>query len=218
MRCGRSKRRAWPIVVCLCLQPAVAGATDPATGRVLLERRPAPPPEPASSEYERPGVYGGLGPSYLFQHFDGSVSGAGFGDSWGFYSRLGYRLDEFFAIEGLFEYGDLFSSPQSPLDLSTESFHVAGKVHLPIDRLHPYLYGGVGFLNVDATIGKGSETIDVASGIGFAGRVGGGFDLWLNDRFSLTADFSYVMPTGEVGDYYYTSVTWGLRYSFPETR
>jgi len=168
----------------------------------------------AEDEFNRPGPYVGLGGSYLVEGFQDRTGRGDFGNSLGFNARGGYRFNDFFAAEGIYEYGDDFGSGRlANSDIQTNAFTVNGKLLLPLERFQPYLEGGVGFLNANADGPVANSAFD-ASGTSFAGRFGSGVDVWATENVSLFLDASYTIPVDEVSDLYYFSFGWGARYNF----
>ena len=51
-------------------------------------------------------------------------------------------------------------------------------------------------------------------GTNFAGRFGGGVDLFATENVAIFLDASYTMPIHEVSDLYYFSFGWGAKYVF----
>jgi hypothetical protein len=48
----------------------------------------------------------------------------------------------------------------------------------------------------------------------FAGRLGGGIDVYLTGNWVLTADAIYTIGSGDVSDFPYLSIGWGFAYRF----
>lgn len=158
--------------------------------------------------YNRPGAFAGLGGSYAVSAFQGSLKDL-FGDSLGFQARGGYRFNEFFALEGIYEYEDDFGARIGQGSLWTNAFTGNSKLILPLGRFQPYLSGGVGFLNVNASS-------DVDGKFTFLGRVAGGVDLALTERVAVFLDAAYNIPGGDgvLSDFQYFSFGWGGKVSF----
>jgi opacity protein-like surface antigen len=177
----------------------------------------------AADVWNRPGPYVGLGAAGGLEEFDERVGG-NFGDSAGFNFQAGYRFTEFFALEGLYEYMDEFGHTEHFLpdltaetDIRTHNFSVMGKGILPFGPVQPYIKGGVGFLNADVDTrlkGLGQKVHDGGSDTEFAGRVDGGIDLMATPNLSLQLDAGYVLPTEDLSDLNYISVSLGVRYIF----
>ena len=177
----------------------------------------------AQRGYTGPGPYLGIGPAGGFAAFQGDLQD--FGNSYGFNARGGYRFNDFLAAEALYEYMDDFGSPVTVnnrtaghVDITTHNFSLLGKVILPTGTfLEPYLVGGVGFLNADGSADVNTRNVRVSgaeSDTEFAGRVGGGFDVWITQHIAAYVDTAYVMPTGDLSDLRYFSLGAGVKYSF----
>ena len=181
----------------------------------------------AGDEFNRPGPYVGIGPSGGLTNFGGDLSG--FGNSYGFNARGGYRFNDYMAIEGLYEYMDDFGNSETSRNrrvkasasIQTSNFTMAVKLIFPtlgISQLQPFVSGGIGFLNANGS-GKlsvdGSERVDrTPSTTEFAGRVDGGVDYFLTRDVSTFFDVGYVIPTGELSNMNYLSLGAGIKYNF----
>lgn len=157
-------------------------------------------------DFNREGAYAGLGGVYAVSAFQGPAKDV-FGDSLGFQARGGYRLDEIFAVEGLYEYVDDFGVKRFDGGIWTNHASVNGKLILPLDRFQPYLSGGVGFLNANAN-GDGKWA--------FVGRFSAGTDLAITEHVALFLDAAYLVPSGGgvMSDLQYFSFGWGGKYLF----
>ena len=179
----------------------------------------------AADAFNRPGPYLGLGMAGGLSNFGGVARGAD--DSVGFNFRGGYRFNDYLAIEGLYEYMDEFrKSVQGPLgnkvtaDIGTNNFSLMGKVILPtlgLSQLQPFVSGGIGFMEASGTShlhlanasfhGGGSSTE-------FAGRVDGGADYFFTPQISTFFDVGYVIPTEQLDNLHYLSLSVGVKYNF----
>jgi len=177
----------------------------------------------AQRGYTGPGPYVGIGPAGGFAAFQGDLPS--FGDSYGFNARGGYRFNDFLAVEALYEYMDDFGSTVTlnnrttgHLDITTNNFSLLGKVILPTGtRIEPFLVGGVGFLNANGSADFDTRRAQVNGGSSdteFAGRIGGGVDVWLTEHVAAYVDSAYVMPTSTLSDLRYFSLGGGIKYSF----
>jgi opacity protein-like surface antigen len=167
--------------------------------------------------FNRPGPYVGLGASWMVSGFQDRTASGDFGNSWGGNARFGYRTNEIFAVEGVYEYGDDFGAHQvvpRGARIRTNSFSVNGKLIVPVGRFQPYLMGGVGFLNADADPSIADRSSWDADGTSFMGRFGGGVDLWATENVALYVDTAYTIPVDEVSDLYHFSLGWGAKYAF----
>jgi hypothetical protein len=203
--------------LCLGIASAVALALLAGTARA------------ADDDFDRPGPYVGAGAAGGFSAFQGSLKSGKFDDSVGFDVRAGYRFPQHLmgaalAAEGVYEYMDDFgsaakfgSSGDAKADIRTNNFSVMGKLILPIQRFQPYLTGGVGFLEQgsrrrlkDIGLSDGGSDQDIE----FAGRFGGGVDVYLTQNVSLDVDTAYVIPRGGLSDMQYFSLSGGAQYHF----
>jgi hypothetical protein len=165
--------------------------------------------------FNRPGPYVGIGGSYMISGFQGAAKDGDFGNTLGLNARAGYRLNEYWALEGIYEYGDDFGAHQvAPgARIRTNSGTVNAKLLLPLGRFQPYLEGGVGALGASANGGLRHTSWNV-DGTNFAGRFGGGVDLYATENIALYLDTAYTMPIGDVNDLYHFSFGWGAKYAF----
>ena len=165
--------------------------------------------------YNRPGPYVGVGGSYMVPGFQDGARSADFGDTLGFNVRGGYRLNEYWAFEGLYEYGDFNAHQVLPGEhIQTNTFMGGTKLILPLGRFQPYLSGSAGFVNANADKALRRDTNWDVDGTNFAGRFGGGVDLFATENVAIFLDASYTMPIHEVSDLYYFSFGWGAKYVF----
>ena len=166
--------------------------------------------------YNRPGPYVGVGGSYMISGFQDGARGGDFGDTLGFNVRGGYRLNEYWAFEGLYEYGDTFGAHQvvPGAEIQTNTFMGGAKLIVPLGRFQPYLSGSAGFVNGNADKALRRNTNWDVDGTNFAGRFGGGVDLFATENVAIFLDASYTMPIHEVSDLYYFSFGWGAKYVF----
>jgi len=169
----------------------------------------------AEDEFNRPGPYAGIGGSYMVSGFQDGAASGDFGDTLGFNARGGYRIDDYWAIEGIYEYGDDFGARQvAPgAGIQTNAFTVNGKLLVPLGRFQPYLMGGVGFVNANADRALRQTGWDV-DGTSFAGRFGGGVDLYATENVAIYLDAAYTIPIDEVSDLNHFSFGWGAKYAF----
>ena len=78
----------------------------------------------------------------------------------------------------------------------------------PLQRVQPYLTAGP---SLQWAQFRDSNRDDKG---GFAGRLGGGFDVYLTPHLALTADAKYTLGTDDLTAYRYWSVGWGFVYRF----
>jgi hypothetical protein len=213
--------RAFGRVVGFCTATVLAcagtGLADEVRGGEIIvpDERVAPPPamaEPpaAGPDYNRIGPYVSAAVSYAVPAFQGILKNLDVDNGWGFNVRGGYRLNEYFAIEGHYEYINDFPLDQGGPRIWFNTFTVNGKLILPLGRFQPFLYGGPGFQNVNADFDQAGNYGDTY----FAGRFGTGLDLYLTEQISILLDASYVIGPDDVFDLQYFSTAWGMKYAF----
>jgi opacity protein-like surface antigen len=179
----------------------------------------------ATDIYNRPGPYLGLGVAGGLTEFSGALRRAD--DSIGFNFRGGYRFNEYYAIEGLYEYMDDFSKEVTgPLGnkfkakIGTNNFSLMGKVILPtlgLSQLQPFVAGGIGFMETsgDAKLQiRNGQFQRGGSSTEFAGRVDGGLDYFFTPEISTFFDLGYVIPTDQLENLKYLSLSAGVKYNF----
>jgi len=153
-----------------------------------------------AQDFARPGFYGSLNGVYSVELFD-NVPSSTVTNPVGGSARFGYRLNEFFAAEAQAEYSGNFSDLSG--ELSQSLITLNGKVYLPYGRVHPYATVGLGAVIAAFDPGSNEES--------FVARVGGGFDVYLNEHFGLLIESTYNMPTDNpIDDGTYVSIGWGL--------
>ncbi len=207
----------------------------------LLAVGPALADDGESSVFGKPGFYLGAGGVYASDIFETKIEDIvedSFGvsanvdvdNSWGAGGRLGYRLGSWFAAEIQYEWIDPFDVdlsavgiPIGSASLEAQTVTLNGRLIAPTWRTQPYLLVGIGgafYDFTDNTVGNilgGSD-----SKTGFAGRTGGGLDVYLTNSLVLNAEANVLLTTenfntpaaGELDDLYYLSVGVGLRYQF----
>jgi opacity protein-like surface antigen len=178
-------------------------------------------------EFNRPGWSVGAGASGLISGFQGALGRLDYGNTAGFNVHGGYRFNEFLALDGVYEYGDSFGRSSKVFgkvisgssSINTNAVTVGPKLILPLGRFQPYLDGGVGFVEASGNVRVTDNVTGVtrsggANGAGFAGRFGGGIDLYLTENWSIYGDNAYTITATGPSNVYYYSFGVGGRYSF----
>jgi opacity protein-like surface antigen len=181
-------------------------------------------------EFNRRGFFIGLGASGMVPGFQGILGKADFGNTAGLNFHAGYRLNEYFALDSVFEYGADFGRSGKTRtigqqvitrssSIQTAAFTVGPKLILPLGRFQPYLDGGIGFINANGNVDVEDQTTGRTvgggrTGSGFAGRFGGGVDVFVTPKWSLYVDNAYTIPAEGPTDVYYYSFGLGGRYNF----
>lgn len=198
-----------------------ARADEIKAGEIIVPEEPPPPPPAAVApveevDYNRPGFYLGLGPSFFAENFEGNIGRLGACDTWGFHARAGYRFLDFLAVEGLYEFANDFGdeiNDNNRYRLQSNVFTANLKAIAPLGRVQPYLGGGVGFMKPNQSRVGVFQNFDFDR-FDFTGRVNGGLDFYLTDQISLGADANWVIPTNTLEDLEYISVNFGGRFIF----
>lgn len=176
--------------------------------------------------YARTGVYAGLAGSVAFEDFDSgltlpglagapiSVAYGDFDPSLGLHARGGYRLHPNVAAEVHLEWlsgfdGSVRIGGGAPMNATLEALAFGANLKLyPLrGRFQPFVTLGAGALQIEET-GTGADEWD------FAGRLGGGIDVYVTEQIAVSLDTTYVLPTDLLQGYEYVSFGWGLLYRF----
>ena len=141
--------------------------------------------------------------------------------------RLGYRAAPFIAVEGSVDYMPLGIRTEVPVtgglaDLETKALLGTANLKLyPGDwRVQPYALAGVGALYATNTCKLNGVALDcLTAGISddetaFAGKFGGGLDVYLSPHVALNGELAYVMPTQDLSGFRYLSYTASLVFRF----
>lgn len=172
-------------------------------------------PDPEAG-FAHTGPYIGGGYTRSLEDFDGLASGVTADDSHGLNLKFGYRGSEYAAIEA--DYSDMFGydlNTTSPDEIEgfvgTVNLKLFPTATLSFNRLQPYVFGGLGYVALDAT------NYDTA----FATRYGIGADLYLTQTTLLYAEFGAVNPgnqgsTDNLHDFDFVNLNFGVQFRFGE--
>jgi opacity protein-like surface antigen len=173
-----------------------------------------------AEDFSRTGWYAGARGVYTQNDFD--VAGHA-EDDFGFNVFGGYRLFSFLASDFEFEYIDALrveGNAGNP-NFDVRTFVLAWnfrayplsfvlKPESALQRVQPYLSAGVSNQWVQLQRLSGGDRDEG----NFAGRLGGGIDVYLTGNWVLTADAIYTIGSGDVSDFPYLSIGWGFAYRF----
>jgi hypothetical protein len=153
-----------------------------------------------AQDFDRSGLYAQLNGVTNFESFD-NISSSFFDTAVGVGGRVGFRLAPHFAVESMVEWSGDFSDV-SGLDLTTTLVAMNGRYYILTDQWQPYVSVGMGwgFWQVDP---GPSEN-------GFVARFGGGLDYYFSETWGLTGEFAYNVSTGDVDEFNYMSLGWGV--------
>jgi hypothetical protein len=177
-------------------------------------------PAALAQDYLRTGWYAGARGVYAVEDFDlpGDVD-----DDFGFNLFGGYRLFSFLGSDFEFEYVDAMAvrgEPAGP-NFDVRTFVLSWNFRAyplawafppssPFQRVQPYLAAGVSNQWVQI---QRFPSGDKDEG-NFAGRLGAGIDVYLTENVALTTNGIYTLGGGDVNDFRYWSVGWGVLYRF----
>ena len=187
---------------------------------VALAAALAASPAARAADYARTGWYAGARGVYTQNDFDVPGNAE---DDFGFNLFAGYRLFRGLASDFEFEYIDAIrvdGNAGNP-DFDVRTFVLAWNFRAyplswvfepdsPLQRVQPYLSAGVSNQWVQLQRLPGGDRDEG----NFAGRLGGGLDVYLTENWVLTADAIYTIGTGDVSDFPYLSIGWGFAYRF----
>lgn len=158
----------------------------------------------SAQDYGRPGLYAALNGTASFDSIDG-VDSDFLDNGIGVSGRVGYRFNPRLAAEGQIDWsGDFIDCCGA--DLTETMYTVNGKFFLMTDRLQPYGLLGMGYGTVDADL-PGGSSVDEG---GFAVKFGAGVDFYISESFGLMLEAAYNLGTGDLEEFNYTGLGWGL--------
>jgi hypothetical protein len=150
------------------------------------------------------GAWVGVGGAFALENFEHRGS---YEDSGTLSFRAGYRGLPNVAVELLGEVLPQFeANGAADGDLDGYIVTANGKLYLPLGRVEPWAMAGVGFLSIDPKHSKSHESI--------AFRFSSGFDVALTRHVSIYLEAAYVLPTGDVEDYAYSTYGAGVLFRF----
>jgi hypothetical protein len=154
--------------------------------------------------YARPGAWLGVGGAFALEHFDRDGS---YDDSGVLSFRAGYRGTPHLAVELLGEVLPEFEG-DGARDGDVRGFLVTanGKIFLPGGFAEPWLMTGIGFLDIDANHRQREDDI--------AFRFAAGLDAYLTPHWAIYLEAAYILPTGDVSDYRFSTYGAGLLFRF----
>jgi hypothetical protein len=176
-------------------------------------------PRDTNEDANRPGFYLGLAGTWGIEKFQDS-NNINADDSIGFNARAGYRALSWLSAEVQGEWMANFNLNLGPEDGKIE-MHLIGanvRLNLPTGLIQPYLLLGGGYMHADLRgVQQGNvqrSFTDGADGDGGFGRFGGGMEFYPWPWLAVDLGIAYVLPTGDVDNLDYLSVTWGALYRF----
>ena len=177
-------------------------------------------PAARAEDYVRTGWYAGARGVYTQEDFD---IDAEVDDDFGFNLFAGYRLFSFLGSDFEFEYVDALPARGKPAgpNYDVRTFNLSWNFRAyplawafepssPFQRVQPYLSAGVS----NQWVQLRRQPAGNSNQGNFAGRLGAGIDFYLTEHLALTSNGIYTLGTGDVNDFHYWSIGWGLLYRF----
>ena len=211
----------------LLVWPAFAQESDTEDDAAQVEEQakdePSDEAEPEEEEAEeeerepnedanRPGAYLGLAGTWGVEKF-GDSNNVNIDDSVGFNARAGYRVFSWLSpeIQGewLANFRVDFGADSGDLEM-----HLLGgnlRLNLPTGLIQPYALFGGGWMHAELS---GAGAPSGYEGDGAFARLGGGMEFYPWPWLALDAGIAYVLPTGDVDNLDFLSITWGGLYRF----
>ena len=160
--------------------------------------------EDEEPEFGKIGGYAGIAGSYAVNDGRGSLGTEMF-DSGGVQVWIGYRMDETLGLELQGEWQDGLKE--------LNGFTIGGNLNLypmaffaPGSWFQPFAIGGVGVLS--AKQGKKSSDLNAAF------RLGGGFDVYLTEKWSVRVKAEWVTGVGRLNKIAYAPMSIGAQYNW----
>ncbi len=159
---------------------------------------------PATGDFNREGGFLGANATAFVPAFQDAAGEADFGASAGFGLRGGYRYNEIFATEALYEFAADFGADfgadadNASARYRSQSFTVSGRLIVPWSSFQPWLSGGIGFARGNLRV-YGSPELEGSAATSFAGRIAAGIDVPLTGNIGLFVEAAYLLPTRDLG-------------------
>jgi opacity protein-like surface antigen len=161
--------------------------------------------------YDRKGWLVGLGGSY------GNPLDSDVDDSFGVNGAAGYRCHARLSAEAQVEWLDGFGGDADNVrngDFEPLTVTANARGYILTGRFQPFLLVGLGGMTVDEDGRDRSGLSKSESRADFVMRFGGGLDFYATKNVVLNVGVGYVYPFGDVSDFDYLSVRWGLQCRF----
>jgi opacity protein-like surface antigen len=178
-------------------------------------------------DYARSGIYVGLGGSYAFDmavedELQAALDALGYTDvdvdvkgSPGVNARAGYRYSPHLAGELQLEYLTGFDSELLSVKfVEHEILALTANLKVPIltGRIQPFVLAGAGLVYAKAEDTVGADLSESDTGFGI--RAGGGVDVYATENVAVSVDATYVVPFGDIEDFDFLSIGFGIQYRF----
>jgi hypothetical protein len=167
----------------------------------------------ANEDANRPGAYVGLAGTWGVEKFN-DMNNVNTDDSIGFNARAGYRALSWLSAEVQGEWLAQFDIDFGG-DHGNIEMHLLGgnlRLNLPTGLIQPYALFGGGWMHAD--LADAEEDPSGLNGDGAFARLGGGMEFYPWPFLALDFGIAYVLPTGDVDNLDFVSITWGALYRF----
>jgi opacity protein-like surface antigen len=222
----RSLCAALAALAVLLAWPAFAQEADTEDEAQAEEQEPADEAEAAEAEPEeeeeegepnedanRTGAYVGLAGTWGVEKFN-DMNNVNTDDSIGFNARAGYRALSWLSAEVQGEWLANFDIDFGA-DHGNIEMHLIGgnlRLNLPTGLIQPYGLLGGGWMH--ANLADAEVNPSGLDGDGAFARFGGGMEFYPWPWLALDFGVSYVLPTGDVDNLDFVSLSWGALYRF----
>lgn len=128
--------------------------------------------------------------------------------------RGGYRFHERVAAEMKFDWVSAYSISQAGVQTSEASnwmYAVSAKLFLMTETIQPYVLLGMGAYHLDYVLPGTPTAID---GTSFSPVFAGGLDYYIDWRWGLSAEVSYVIGTRQLNELDRVGISFGAFYRF----
>ena len=143
---------------------------------------------------------------------DTTVTGVNADSKGGFTGRIGRRFHPHLAAELQFEFAQAnFTSDLGAGDAVLLVTTANLRAPILTGRIQPFALVGLGVIQNTTTFAATGTIIDDFNAVL---RAGGGVDVYLTEGFALTADATYVLPTGSLSDSDFLSISGGVLLRF----
>ena len=165
-----------------------------------------------NDDANRPGAYLGLAGTWGHEEF-GDSNDVSINDSIGFNARGGYRFFGWLSPEVQGEWLSNFSVDFGSEHGNVEMHLIGGnlRLNLPTGLIQPYALLGGGWMHAELS---GASAPSGYEGDGAFARLGGGMEFSPWPWLAIDLGIAYVLPTGDVDNLDYLSITWGGLYRF----
>lgn len=194
---------------CLLASVLVLGLSVPAAAQTVSDW------DDSYYPFSREGVFIGMSAVVALENYDkdplidNDMVDISADDAGGFDLRVGYRIHPLFAAEILFQYWAGFEVNERTMGINDKfngwSLMVNTKLYPLGGRIQPYAVMGIGALVFTEKKGDDAD---------FAARMGAGIDFYLSDTFVVDLEVGYMLPTGSLAAFQFTTIGAGIQYRY----